>query len=105
MADSLEKTKQLPRRLCSEIQLFDLCDLDTCLQKNGRFCTDTELLGQFEKTAENELRIPEHYISEEFDADDMNDEIEFGDDSEIENFEEEDDDDDDDFNQEEGRLR
>lgn len=67
MPDSDKKTDVLPQRLCSEIQLFDLCDLDTCNHKNGRFCTDPDLLGRFEKIAEDELRAPERYISEEND--------------------------------------
>lgn len=70
MADTLEKTDKLPRRLCSEIQLFDLCDLDSCLQKSGRFCNDAGLLVQFEKSAEKELRIPECSINEEYGEDD-----------------------------------
>ena len=87
MADSSLKSGKLPSRLCSEIQLFDLCDLETCLQKNGRFCTDTELLCQFEKVAENELRIPERGFSEELDDADMDDEFGSGGDGEVENFE------------------
>lgn len=67
MTDSEPKTGVLPRRLCSEIQLFDLCDLDSCGRKNGRFCTDPYLLDRFEKIAENELRPPERYLSEEDD--------------------------------------
>ena len=68
MHDSEPKTDVIAQRLCSEIQLFDLCELDSCKQKNGRFCTDVELLGRFEKIAENELRSPERYISEDIDA-------------------------------------
>jgi hypothetical protein len=43
---------ELPRRLCSEIQLFDLCELERCRFKDGRFCTDPELLARFEAVAE-----------------------------------------------------
>lgn len=39
-------------RLCSEIQLFDLCELDDCRFKQGRFCTDPNLLRRFEAIAE-----------------------------------------------------
>ena len=67
MTDSELKKDILPQRLCSEIQLFDLCDQDSCLHKNGRFCTDPLLLGRFETITENELRSPERYMSEEFD--------------------------------------
>lgn len=35
-------------RLCNEIQLFDLCDLDSCSYREGRFCTKEELLRKFE---------------------------------------------------------
>lgn len=37
------------QRLCSEIQLFDLCELERCAFKEGRFCTDQELLARFEQ--------------------------------------------------------
>lgn len=67
MTDSEPKTDVLPQRLCSEIQLFDLCDLDSCDHKNGRFCTDPFLLGRFEKITEQELRPLERYMSEEGD--------------------------------------
>jgi hypothetical protein len=67
MSDSEPKSDVLTQRLCSEIQLFDLCDLDSCLSKNGRFCTDPALLGRFEKIADDELRAPERYVSEEID--------------------------------------
>lgn len=67
MPDSEPKPEIIPQRLCSEIQLFDLCDLDSCNQKKGRFCTDPLLLGRFEKIAEDELRAPERYNSVEID--------------------------------------
>ena len=65
MHDSESNPDVLPQRLCNEIQLFDLCDLDTCVRKNGRFCTDPALLDRFEKIAEDELRTQERYVSEE----------------------------------------
>ena len=67
MPDSKLKPDVLPQRLCSEIQLFDLCNLDSCHHKNGSFCTDPLLLGRFEKIAEDELRSPERYVYEEID--------------------------------------
>ena len=73
MPDSEPKSDALPQRLCSEIQLFDLCDLDSCHLKNGRICTDPALLSRFEKIAEEELRIPERYISEEDDDSEAHD--------------------------------
>lgn len=56
-----------PERLCSEVQLFDLCDLDTCRYKKGRFCSDPFLLIRFEKIADDELRASERFIFEESD--------------------------------------
>ena len=67
MTDSELKPVILPQRLCSEIRLFDLCDLDSCNHRNGRFCMDPALLGRFEKITDDELRAPERYISEEID--------------------------------------
>jgi hypothetical protein len=63
----------LPQRLCSEVQLFDLCDLDSCGRKNGRFCADPFLLDRFEKIAEEELRAPDRSVSEEIDDSDVDD--------------------------------
>lgn len=54
-----------PQRLCSEIQLFDLCDLTSCRFKSGRFCGCPDLLERFEKIADEEQRQPERYIDEE----------------------------------------
>ncbi len=67
MRVSVQKPDILPQRLCGEIQLFDLCDLDTCCSKNGRYCADPALLDRFEKIAEEELRTPERFVSEEDD--------------------------------------
>ncbi|MFZ4859633.1 MAG: hypothetical protein ACOYL3_24945 [Desulfuromonadaceae bacterium] len=54
-----------PQRLCGEIQLFDLCELDSCRYKTGRFCSDPVLLSRFEKIADAELRSSERYVFEE----------------------------------------
>lgn len=48
--------KELPRRLCSEIQLFDLCELESCSHRDERFCTDPEMISRFEAVAEPEDR-------------------------------------------------
>src|SRR5690349_17251290 len=48
-----EPAKQA-KRLCSEIQLFDLCDLERCGHKDGRFCTDEDLLARFEHIPEED---------------------------------------------------
>lgn len=57
------------RRLCNEIQLFDLCDLERCRHKEGMFCTDQELLSRFEAIADVEERPLEARISGEDDDD------------------------------------
>lgn len=48
--------EELPLRLCSEIQLFDLCDLERCAFKDGRYCTHADLLARFEALAEPDDR-------------------------------------------------
>jgi len=72
MSDEKAEDKSAPAdRLCSEIQLFDLCELDSCRHKRGRFCSNEELLSRFEN------------IKEEDDADSLvyeDDELEEGDD-------------------------
>jgi hypothetical protein len=61
-----DTTPDIPtQRLCSEIQLFDLCDLDSCRHKTGRFCSDPALLSRFEKIADEEIRTSERYMIEE----------------------------------------
>ena len=79
MSNSEPKEDLLPQRLCSEVQLFDLCDLDSCGRKNGRFCADPFLLDRFEKIAEEELRTPERYVSDEFDDEEADDGDGYGD--------------------------
>lgn len=72
MQEEKPEEKTAPaERLCSEIQLFDLCELDSCRHKRGRFCTNEDLLAKFEN------------IKEEDDADSLvydEDEMEEGDD-------------------------
>ena len=64
-----------PQRLCSEIQLFDLCSRDVCNHRDGRYCTKGDILAKFEAIREEEDRSPEQYMAEELDdvegADDM----------------------------------
>jgi hypothetical protein len=71
--DELIKTETesntIPRRLCSEIQLFDLCELERCHFIDGRFCTDPEKLARFEAVAE-----PQDRPAPRFDDDDEEDE-------------------------------
>lgn len=62
--------EELPRRLCSEIQLFDLCELTRCSFKDGRFCTHADLLARFEALAEPADRPAQHYDDDEDDEED-----------------------------------
>ena len=45
---------ETPKRLCSEIQLFDLCDRDDCQFKKGRYCTNCDILARFEAISDDE---------------------------------------------------
>jgi hypothetical protein len=55
-------------RLCSEIQLFDLCEEERCSYKSQKFCTKGELLSRFEiLLAKEDDRTPEQYLAEELD--------------------------------------
>ena len=60
--------EQKPQRLCTEIQLFDLCDKDVCGHKDGRYCTKGDILARFESIADAEdSRSPEQFMAEELD--------------------------------------
>jgi hypothetical protein len=52
--ESQKKSSAAVQRLCSEIQLFDLCDLNGCHLKKGRFCSNEELLRRFESIKEED---------------------------------------------------
>jgi hypothetical protein len=60
------------KRLCSEIQLFDLCSKDTCKRKNGRFCSDDELLAKFEAISEEDV-LRDQFIDDSDDYEDSDD--------------------------------
>jgi hypothetical protein len=79
------ETQQRVQRLCSEIQLFDLCDLDYCSHKEGRFCTKEDVLQKFEAIKEEE---EQQYLAEGFDEDEESDE--YGDEDTFEDDEYED---------------
>ena len=66
------------QRLCSEIQLFDLCDLDSCRFKSSRFCTNEELLAKFESIKEEDDRNTLLYEEDEGEED-TGSELEFDD--------------------------
>lgn len=53
------------QRLCNEIQLFDLCDLESCSFKEGRFCSKSDLLAAFEKISDAEVVRPEMYLADD----------------------------------------
>ncbi len=92
-ADTVETAAEKPlqpvQRLCNEIQLFDLCELEKCGHKKGLYCTSTELLNRFEAIAEEEERpAASGYVCEEDDDalgsdddgyDDTDDDVQFGD--------------------------
>jgi hypothetical protein len=71
MSDEKPEEKVAPAdRLCSEIQLFDLCDLDRCRHKKERFCTNEELLAKFEAIKEEDIRSDFVYDDEELEDED-----------------------------------
>lgn len=75
----MEKEEKKTERLCSEIQLFDLCSKDRCEKRNGRYCTEAGMLARFEAISEEEDQI---YIADEIDdfeeADDLDYDEEIG---------------------------
>ena len=77
LKESADIQDEPPLRLCSEIQLFDLCDLDSCGFKDGRFCTHADLLARFEAIAEQEDR-PAADRRQIADDDDDDDFVEYG---------------------------
>ena len=54
-----------PRRLCGEIQLFDLCKKKSCAHKDGRFCTSGEILAKFEAISDEENEFNDQYLADE----------------------------------------
>lgn len=64
-----EQPKLLPKRLCTEIKLFDLCDIDFCDKKDGKFCTDPQMVSRFEAETEPEDRPKWHFDSNGADQD------------------------------------
>ncbi|MHC1697210.1 MAG: hypothetical protein AB9919_03915 [Geobacteraceae bacterium] len=68
-----------PQRLCSEIQLFDLCSDEKCAKKNGRYCTDEELLNKFEAISNEEDFSSDQYLEDEDEAEDDGDDSQYSD--------------------------
>lgn len=56
--------KEKPLRLCSEIQLFDLCEKTKCDKKDGRFCTDEIMVARFEAISQEDDFPPDRYDGE-----------------------------------------
>lgn len=93
MSAADRKSEDLPQRLCSEIQLFDLCDLDGCSFRNNRFCTSPDLLARFEEITDVEQRPSERFTSEDLDEDGESDGFDADDDEfSMDDFEGEEDD-------------
>jgi hypothetical protein len=71
MSDKEEIKEPTPavNRLCSEIQLFDLCELDSCSFRCSRYCTNDELLARFESIKEEDDRNNLLYEDDETDED------------------------------------
>ena len=90
MKDETAEGLSVPaQRLCSEIQLFDLCDLDSCRFRKSRFCTNEELLAKFESISEEDDRntlLYEEEGDEEADPDSDFDDYEDSLDSDDDNF-------------------
>ncbi|MRR33406.1 hypothetical protein EG829_01740 [bacterium] len=66
--------EEKPKRLCSEIQLFDLCEKTKCGSKDGRFCADESLLNKFEAISQEDDFPPEQYLEGELEDDGEEDE-------------------------------
>ena len=76
--ENLEEPSPAVQRLCGEIQLFDLCDLNTCRFKKDRFCTNEEILAKFESIKEEDEQTALVYEDEDID-DDVESESDFDD--------------------------
>ena len=63
----MEQKEQKKGRLCSEIQLFDLCDKDVCSHKDGRYCTKGDILARFEAVLDEEDHSSEQFLADELD--------------------------------------
>jgi len=84
-----EVVPELPRRLCSEIQLFDLCELERCRFKDDRFCTDPEMLTRFEAVAEPQDRPAPRFDDDEDEEEELYPEEREEDDDDYSVFEDE----------------
>jgi hypothetical protein len=74
-----EETK--PRRLCSEIQLFDLCNLASCKFRDGRYCGDENIIAKFETISDEENDFADQFMIDELDDLEDADDAEYDEDS------------------------
>jgi len=79
MTEDIKEAKPIEKRLCSEIQLFDICDLDSCDFKRDRFCSNEALLEKFEAIREEDDRPAVVYDENEVDEDDLDREEDYDD--------------------------
>lgn len=79
MTEDIKEAKPIENRLCSEIHLFDLCDLDSCSFKRDRFCCNTALLEKFEAIREEDDRPELLYDENEGGEDDFDTESDYDD--------------------------
>jgi hypothetical protein len=55
-----------PKRLCSEIQLFDICTKTSCKHKDGRYCIDGDILDKFEAISDDDVAgLPDQFLADE----------------------------------------
>ena len=71
----MEKKEQKSPRLCSEIQLFDICEKENCGHREGRYCSDPQTLSRFEAILAEDDPSPEQFLLDE------QDELDEGDDA------------------------
>jgi hypothetical protein len=90
--DSPETPAEPVRRLCSEIQLFDLCELEKCSYKSANFCTNEDLLTRFERIADEDTSSRMSLSDEDLDENDEFGGFGFDDDDEHNDFADEDED-------------
>ncbi len=80
---------QQAQRLCTEIQLFDLCEQTQCNYKVGRFCTKPELLTRFEHIADEDEGSKVRNVYDGFDENEDDDMMGFDEDDDA-SFQDED---------------
>lgn len=77
------------KRLCSEIQLFDLCEKESCASRDGRFCTDAALLARFEALSEPDDRPHSQYLDDALEDVEEGDELGYDDDLGVDDYDDE----------------